>query len=354
MRAACGAARVAGLLPLPGPVPASIPENGKILLIGPNHLGDLLQARPLLCKMRSQYPSAERCFAGDRFPGQFVLDGIGIQRTVLWPGKGVALGRPVGAWRELFAAERPDAVVLTRGRGELVTAAWAALRAGIPVRVGSAEKGFGGLFTHTYGPVAWETTVAHQEGLARAMMGSGFGTGESVRWPTEIPPAAAHLPQPDVLLVPFAQHRHWWLPERWRDLARRILAEGRTVGLLGSPDFQDDANTYAIDEPGFHNLVGQTGLDDVFALTSRAKVMVTLCTGTRHIAAATGTPAVVIGHGTEPVGVIGKYVPTETYLRADVPCAPCGATFCPLEHINCVRHVGVDEVFAAYEAVVAN
>lgn len=95
-------------------------------------------------------------------------------------------------------------------------------------------------------------------------------------------------------------------------------------------------------------LAGQLGIGDLAALLSIAPLLITNNTGPAHIAAAVGTPVVVLYALTNP-----QHTPWQVPHRAlfhDVPCKFCYKSICPMEHHNCLRLVHpADVVEAALE-----
>jgi lipopolysaccharide heptosyltransferase II len=73
-------------------------------------------------------------------------------------------------------------------------------------------------------------------------------------------------------------------------------------------------------------------------------------TGVAHLAAALGTPVVVLFGPTEPrlTAPRGKVA----VIRGDVPCAPCFYRTCPIDH-PCMRGIEADVVLERLEALFA-
>jgi len=91
-----------------------------------------------------------------------------------------------------------------------------------------------------------------------------------------------------------------WPPEYYADLARRLVADGCEIWVLGGPAEQNIALTIC-DIGGSHvrNLTGHDLRNAIIAL-SLADVAVTNDSGLMHIAAAIGTPTVAIFGPTSP------------------------------------------------------
>jgi ADP-heptose:LPS heptosyltransferase len=93
------------------------------------------------------------------------------------------------------------------------------------------------------------------------------------------------------------------------------------------------------------NLAGQLGTEELAAVIDAATLLVSNNTGPVHIAAATGTPVVVLYALTNPQHTPWK-VPSRVLFH-DVPCRNCYRSVCPEGHHNCLRLVTPEEVVSA-------
>ena len=88
------------------------------------------------------------------------------------------------------------------------------------------------------------------------------------------------------------------------------------------------------------------------ALLRRASVVITTDSGPRHIAAAFGTPTVVLHGPMDPrLGMSDHENLIE--LRKDLPCSPCGRRICPLKHHDCMVELSVHDVARATSELLA-
>jgi heptosyltransferase-2 len=87
------------------------------------------------------------------------------------------------------------------------------------------------------------------------------------------------------------------------------------------------------------------------ALLRRAAVLVTSDSGPRHVAAAFGTPTVVL-HGPMDPRLSRSDQRHLIELRLDLPCSPCGKRVCPLGHHDCMRLLTVEDVGVAMLSLV--
>lgn len=117
-----------------------------------------------------------------------------------------------------------------------------------------------------------------------------------------------------------------------RDEARRVVGEAGREGVRGLAD-----------EPEL-----PFGLSK--ALLRRAAAVVTSDSGPRHIAAAFGTPTVVL-HGPMDPRLSRSDHPSLVEMRVDLACSPCGRRICPLGHHDCMRLLTVDDVGQAVRSL---
>lgn len=144
-----------------------------------------------------------------------------------------------------------------------------------------------------------------------------------------------------------------WPKASYAALARRLLADGFAVWVLGGPDEKPLAADIVGDSPA-RDLTGSDLRDAILAL-SCAAAAVSNDSGLLHVAAALGTPSIGIFGPTSPwhwapLNPLAATIEASTEL----PCRPCHKPVCRLVHHRCMRDITPDEVFAAtYRAVAA-
>lgn len=94
-----------------------------------------------------------------------------------------------------------------------------------------------------------------------------------------------------------------------------------------------------------YSLVGSLQLQELAALLTRVRVLISNNTGTVHVAAAIGTPVVDLYALTNPQHT-PWHVPHRVLFH-DVPCKFCYKSTCPLEHHDCLRLVTPNEIVDA-------
>lgn len=153
-----------------------------------------------------------------------------------------------------------------------------------------------------------------------------------------------NLPRPHIAVVRRASSQRTsnknWPDESWRALLARL---GPRAGVieLGEAQVTTDAPM-----PGTYvDLRGRTSVAELVAAIAAADLYVGPISGPAHIAAAAGTPSVVIYGGYEPPALT-EY-PGRIGLGSNVSCAPCWLTTpCPYGH-KCLRAIAPQTVEAA-------
>lgn len=149
-----------------------------------------------------------------------------------------------------------------------------------------------------------------------------------------------------VALAPGAEYgpAKQWPPEYFRGLAKRLIADGKAVWVLGSPKERALGERICRGVSGpIRNLCGQTSLTDTVDLFALCRRLVTNDSGLMHVGAAAGTELVALYGSSSP-----GYTPPLSahadvvYLR--LHCSPCFQRVCPLGHNNCLRQISVDDV----------
>ena len=143
-----------------------------------------------------------------------------------------------------------------------------------------------------------------------------------------------------------------WPAGAYAALTRRLLANGASVWVLGGPAEKALAGEI-IGDTAARDLTGPDLRDAILALAS-ATAAISNDSGLLHVAAALGIPTVGIFGPTSPwhwapLNPLAATVET----RSPLACRPCHKPVCRLGHHNCMREIGVDQVFAAVVSALA-
>jgi len=143
-----------------------------------------------------------------------------------------------------------------------------------------------------------------------------------------------------------------WAPERFAELARRVLERNGALRavLVGAASDTGRCESIRSRMGGCAgravNLAGRTDLRELAALMQMAAFVVTVDSGPMHIAAAAGARVIALFGPTAPWRT-GPYGKGHTVLRKDLECSPCFRKECP--EPRCMEEITVEEVLACVE-----
>ena len=142
-----------------------------------------------------------------------------------------------------------------------------------------------------------------------------------------------------------------WDPRRFAEVADTVAESGRTVVLTGSAlEAGLIGDIAACMEHTPLNLAGRTTLWTLGALIEGAESVVCNDTGVSHVAAALGTPSVVISCGSDPARWAPLDAERHRVLAHPVPCRPCQYSTCPTEH-ECAQAIQPPQVVRLIQAL---
>lgn len=143
--------------------------------------------------------------------------------------------------------------------------------------------------------------------------------------------------------------------KRWPHFAQ-LAAAFRDVVVVGTPDDLRQHDSSPMTFPSHvRSLVGQLSLRETAELMAAAGVVVGNDSGLSHVAAAVGTPTVML-FGPTPHESLGTMPPNVKVLRAGLPCEPCwfGDRFRACgKRIECLSTLHVDTVIREVSACLA-
>mgnify|MGYP001243129627 CR=1 FL=1 len=336
----------------------------RVLVRGPNWLGDAVMCEPALRGLRSLFPNAQIALlvkpaVADLFAGHPALT-----RVLTYDTKGRHAGLS-GKWSLAGQLRRQgfDLAVLFQNAFE---AAFLTFLAGVPRRYGYATDGRSLLLSD---PVA----VPHRHALVHQVhyywnllnpLGlTGDPTApELVVFPEEEKAMAGRLAQggltaTDVIvgINPGSTYggAKRWLPERFAEVTERLsrtIRESRgqevSVVIFGAKGEERLGQEIAA-RLSSRSLVlsGATTIRELMAAVKRCATLLTNDTGPMHIAAAFRVPVVAI-FGPTDWRTTSPFGSAHAIVRQPVDCAPCLMRECPIDH-RCMTRVTVDQVYDA-------
>ena len=145
-----------------------------------------------------------------------------------------------------------------------------------------------------------------------------------------------------------------WPGASYGELARRLIAQGYDVWVLGGPREAPLVRIIADAAPEVRDLTG-TDLRNAILALAAADVAVSNDSGLMHVAAAIGTPTIGIFGPTSP----WHWAPLNPIEAAMVQtvetldCQPCHKPTCRVRHHRCMRNISADEVLDVTQRALA-
>jgi len=163
------------------------------------------------------------------------------------------------------------------------------------------------------------------------------------------------LERPVACLCPGAEYgpAKRWPVAHFASLATRLDASGHQVWLIGSPKERalGEQITQAAGQR-CRNLCGDTDLEAAVDLLACAQLVVSNDSGLMHVAAALHRPLIAL-YGSSSPGFTPPLSPSAQVLKLDLPCSPCFARECPLGHFDCMRRLTPEAVLERASALPA-
>jgi heptosyltransferase-2 len=342
----------------------------RVVVRGANWVGDAVLTVPALRELRRVLPAA-RITLATRAWAEGIFEGADFIDDLLIVG-GEARGASA-VWDEAreWRARRFDLAVLFPNA---FAPALVAALARVPARVGYATEGRGLLLTHALPVPEWRgqrhevfyylNVVAK---LKRLLAGSSSVEVGEPRVSLEVSERrrelargllrehGADFERPLVALCPGSTNSRAkrWPAERFAVLAdllaERACADILLVGASAELEVSEEVARLMRSRPFV--LTGKTELAQTAALLAVADLLVTNDTGPAHVAAAVGTPVVVIFGPTNPV-TTRPFSAHAVVVRRPPDCAPCMLRDCPIDH-RCMTAITAEEVFASAAAALA-
>lgn len=132
-----------------------------------------------------------------------------------------------------------------------------------------------------------------------------------------------------------------WNKGRFVDLIKRLEERdyGRAV-LIGNGDNRDERFKFDC-----INTIGKLSLRELAVLLERCSVLISSDSGPVHVAAAVGTPCIVLFSGTNSLKQWGfSFNDINRVIHKDVECSPCEMRICPQHSHLCMDNIKVDDV----------
>ncbi len=353
-----------------------------LLLIRPDHLGDMLFLTPALHVLRRALPEARITLLAGPWGAEAVRNNADLDDVLLLPFPGFERRPKESAWapyrllreqaRRLRGGGYDTAVVL---RFDHWWGAWLAAAAGIPCRIGYDLPDTRPFLTRRVGYQPGRHEVLQNAGLLAELTGRGPGEpgAADVLGPTrffvterERAYIAAWLAEQGVAAEQRIAAVHpgagaavkQWPPAHWAGIAERLAQTGLRVVLTGGQGERGlTAAVAAATAAPVIDAAGQTSLGQLAALYNRAALVLGSDSGPLHLAVAVDAPTVHL-YGPVPAAKFGPWGDPARHVvvTSPFPCVPCDRLDWPaavLPQHQCLAAIRPEAVWAAAETLLS-
>ncbi len=317
----------------------------RILVRGPNWLGDLVMTTPAFRALRAGYPDAEITLHAR--PALLpLLEGAP------WFDRRVALRSyhrgPLAIWQEGLALRAGDFEL-----GLCLTDSWSSallMRVACSgITVGYSRGGRRALLDRAIPAPPWLTPREHHalgliEALGCPSRGDALELHVSERQVDTIDACFAregvNALEPLVLCAPGASYgsaKRWPAPA-FAACADALVERGAQVALIGAPGEESlgRAVTGAMKRRAW-DLTGRFDLGETAALVKRSQLVVCSDAGARHLAVGFGVPCIAL-FGPTSVAKTALNLERVSVVTSEVGCRPCYHRDCPTDH-RCMNRI---------------
>lgn len=340
-------------------------EVRRVLVVRLRSIGDTVLATPSLYALRRFLPGVQIDVLLESWVAP-VLEGSELVDNVITVERSSTVSRARVARR--LRAERYDVAYNLHGG---TTATLLIRSSGAKHRVGYQDYQYSRLLNHTAPPASqlWGTEKTHSVEQQLALLG-WTGVPVSDRPPTQLAvtekaklsvaerlqAAGVDEARPLALIHPAAAFdTKQWASRNFARVAEELSARGFNCVAIAAPNEKQVISALIEDSQTHIDAFTDLSLPEVTALCARSRLFVGNDSGVAHIAAAVGTPSVVI-FGSSNVAHWRPWAtaPSEV-VREELPCQPCpGYTCAEFDQPECIRRVSVERVTAAIEKVISS
>ena len=145
-----------------------------------------------------------------------------------------------------------------------------------------------------------------------------------------------------------------WATENFARVAESLAERGIAPVVIGAPHEREIINAL-MDESSIRIISLDLSLPEVAALAARSQIFVGNDSGIAHIAAAVGTPSVVIFGSSNVTHWRPWNKAAAEVVLEEMPCQPCHGYFCEkFPQPECILRVPVERVVAAIDKTLAH
>jgi len=330
----------------------------RVLVVRLRSIGDTVLATPSLFALKRFLPEAQVDILVEDWVAPLLTDHPYVDNVIVLERGGFMTRARVA--REL-RAERYDVVYNLHGG---TTATFLTRASGARHRVGFKTYQYANLHTDLVPSplLLWGQQKTHSVEQQLALLGwTGVPVSDKPRTELGVSPGAvesvnqqlanAGLADRQIALIhpAAAFETKRWATENFARVAEFVAERGLAPVAIAAPNELGIIDTL-LNESSVHVLSLELSLPEVTALAARSRVFVGNDSGIAHIAAAVGTPSVVV-FGSSNVAHWRPWNRTKAeVVFEELPCQPCHGYFCEkFPQPECILRVPVTKVAAAIE-----
>jgi len=316
------------------------PSPRRVLIIQLRRIGDVILTTPAVASLKARYPDADIDFLSEA-PGAQALAGNPHLRRVLVYSAG-----PWQTWAWLWRLRRRryDWVIdyLGNPRSALLTAA-----SGAALRAGPAHVAHRWAYNHLWPQPARVHYVGFEKILALRDLGVACDGADFM--PKVYLAKSPVRPENLVGLVPASRKpSRRWPADSFARLGR-LLRERHGCGVLvlWGPGERGLAEEVAAGIGSGAQVSAAT--PDIAAAArqiARCRLIVTNCSGPKHLAVALGVPTVTIHSSSDPASWTPPHPLHIAVRREDMACLACRLNLCP-RGMECLSGLSAEQVLAS-------
>jgi len=329
-------------------------EAGKILVVKPSSLGDVVHSLPFLNALKEKFPNAEVHWVIAKgleglLIGHPMINRLWVINKDMWK-KLTHFQKSFLELRSLrrqLREEKYDVVVDLQGllRSGVIT-----MSTGAPVRIGFKEAREGSRFFYTHKVEGGKDIHAVDRYLKIARFLRCDASDVLFPFPLSNQRASPLTITEDyAVLVPGAQWKtKRWPFEKFGELSS--LLPVKTVIVGGKKDMNRASEIVSLSKGKTFSLAGKTDLKGLIEVFRGARFVVSNDSGPMHIAAALGIRVFAIFGPTDPVRT-GPYGKGHVIIREELTCAPCFKKRC--YDRKCMENLSVEKVYEVIQRKLA-
>jgi lipopolysaccharide heptosyltransferase II len=337
-------------------------EVRRVLVVRLRSIGDTVLATPSLYALRRFLPDAQIDILLESWVAP-VLEGLALVDNIITVERGSTASRARVA-RRLRAARYDVAYNLHGG----TTATLLMRAAGAKHRVGYSSYQYSRLLNHAAPPPTelWGQEKTHSVEQQLALLGwtgvpvsdrprTRLAVTEKAKGSVALRLRAAQVDDatPLALIHPAAAFdTKQWATSNFARVVEDLSERGFSCVAIAAPD-EKQVITRLVENSAVHVATfTDLSLPEVAALAARSRLFVGNDSGIAHIAAAVGTPSVVIFGSSNVAHWRPWSVAPSEVVREELPCQPCPGYFCAeFDAPECIRRVSVKSVRGAIDRV---